>query len=480
MSIMRTLRGLRDFCRLRSLQTSDASARAQERHRRATLSGITAVSARVVAVGTSIVTVPITLSYLGTERFGIWMAISSVLAIISFADLGIGNGLMNAVADANGRNDIQAMKRAISSGLAILVAIAAVLIGCFGVAYRYVDWARLFNAHSQIARMEAGPALFVFALCFALNIPISLVMRVQMGLQEGFRSYLWQLGGSIAGLVGVLAVVHFRAGLPWLLLALAGSPVAVATINGIVFFFVNRRDLLPTLRFVSLASIRQLGNLGFLFLVLQLVCAVALSSDNFIVARLLSPEAATEYAVPQRMFLVVSSMLAMFLAPLWPAYAEAIGRGDHEWVRSTLFRSLKLALIAAGLALAVLVCGGQQIIHLWVGSRVHAPFVMLLGFAVWTVFEVSGNAIAMFLNGASIVKFQVTITTIFGAVCVAAKIMAARHFGSIAMPWTTAAIYCVCVTAPTLIMLPRLLRGIQSRSPIAVPKSSGTEVMEYA
>ena len=45
----------------------------------------------------------------------------------------------------------------------------------------------------------------VFAFCFALNIPLDLVQRVQLGLQQGFRMNLWQACGSVAGLAGVVA-----------------------------------------------------------------------------------------------------------------------------------------------------------------------------------------------------------------------------------------------------------------------------------
>jgi hypothetical protein len=45
----------------------------------------------------------------------------------------------------------------------------------------------------------------VFACCFALNSPLDLVQRAQLGLQQGFRMNLWQVGGSRAGMAGVIA-----------------------------------------------------------------------------------------------------------------------------------------------------------------------------------------------------------------------------------------------------------------------------------
>ncbi len=47
---------------------------------------------RLLAAALAIVTVPLTIGYLGSERYGLWITISSVVAMINFADLGIGNG----------------------------------------------------------------------------------------------------------------------------------------------------------------------------------------------------------------------------------------------------------------------------------------------------------------------------------------------------------------------------------------------------
>jgi hypothetical protein len=50
---------------------AEGDARGVERNRRAALTGGAAMLARVVQIGTSLITVPLTLRYLGNERFGL-------------------------------------------------------------------------------------------------------------------------------------------------------------------------------------------------------------------------------------------------------------------------------------------------------------------------------------------------------------------------------------------------------------------------
>src|SRR6202051_1000346 len=172
-----------------------------------------------VQVSTSRLTIPLTVHYLGNERFGLWMTISSVFAMANFADFGIGNGVLNTVADAFGKNDFDRIRAAISSGFAVLGAVGLLLLGLFASTFAWVSWADVFRVTSAQARAETAPALMVFACCFALNIPLDLVQRAQLGLQQGFRMNLWQVGGSLAGLAGVIVGIRTHSTLPLLVVA---------------------------------------------------------------------------------------------------------------------------------------------------------------------------------------------------------------------------------------------------------------------
>ena len=88
--------------------------------------------------------------------------------------------------------------------------------------------------------------MIAFAICFTMNIPMDVVQRVQLGLQEGFRTNVWQLCASVMSLAGIVGGVHLHLGVPVLVLAFAGAPVLGAMLNGLYFFGITRRDLLPS------------------------------------------------------------------------------------------------------------------------------------------------------------------------------------------------------------------------------------------
>jgi len=458
------LRELASHVRWSAFETSTPEGRAKERHRRAALTGVAAGLAKIIAVSTSLVTIPTALHYLGTERFGLWMTISSVVALLGFADFGIGNGVLNAVAEAHGKEDTQEIRRAVESGFALLAAIAALGMAVFVFTYHWVDWARLFNVTSEVARRESGPAMAAFVVCFALSIPLGVVQRLQLGLQEGFLTNLWQLGGSVAGLLGVLLFIHLRLGLPWLILALAGAPVTAALTNTLVFFGSMRPDLRPCFRLVSGAAVRKIAKLGFLFFVLQAAVAIAYSSDNFVVARMLGPEAVTRYSVTAKMFSLIPLGLSMFLGPLWPAYGEAIARGDVVWVRKTLVRSMATAVLLAACAAGLLVTFGPEILRVWIHRPISPPFALLLGLGLWSVMDAAGVSVAMFLNGANVVLPQVIVASIFALGCLGLKIFLVRRLGMVGVPWATLIAYTGLSAFPSLFIVPRIVSSLGKRT----------------
>lgn len=468
------MRRIRHFLHPRNPEKLDDHTRGRERNRRAVITGSAAMLARAVQVGTSLITVPLTLKYLGNERFGLWMTISSVLAMATFADFGVGNGVLNTVAKASGRDDIQGIRKAVSSGFAILNSIAIILLVSFFAIYRFVNWSSFFRVTSPLAKSEAGPALAVFATCFALNISMDVVQRVQLGLQQGYRYGLWQLCGSIMGFIGVLCGIWLHVSLPVLVIAIAGAPIFATTLNAIHFFGFVRPDLRPSQSLVAIDVISQIAKLGGLFFVLQVVVAVAYSADNFIVARTLGAVSVPEYAIPQRMFALISMMSGMLTTPLWPAYGEAISRGDMPWVRRTLHRSLLMVFVVACAASSFLLILGPKLIHWWVGSRIHPSFVLLLGLALWSVIDCCGTTLAAFLNGAAVVRLQIYLAITFGIACVTLKVFLVRHVGVAGVPWATILSYTLVQALPWTFLVPRVLRDLNSKSKRAIDISGKT------
>jgi O-antigen/teichoic acid export membrane protein len=342
----------------------------------------------------------------------------------------------------------------------------SLLIGLFFLVLQgWVPWARVFNVASPLAVVEAGPATVVFVACLLVSAPLGIVQRVQAGYQRGFDNSLWQAIGSLLGLGGLLTLIRLGQGVPWLVLAVVGLPLLATVTQGCVLFGWRHPELRPSWGAFSRQAAGKILRLGGLFFVLQLAAALAFASDNLIAAQVLGSASVAEYAVTAQLFSLPMLMLGTLFNPLWPAYGEAVTRGDFGWVGQTLKRSLLLAALVAGIPSVVLVLWGVPIIHWWAGSSVTPSFWLLLGLALWATLQALGNAVAMFLNGASVIRLQVICATLLALAGLAAKIALARRFGLPGIAWGTVLAYLVFVAVPYLVVVPRILRLLPAASP---------------
>ncbi len=462
MRLQARLVGLRHSGRILRLAPFDPSTpegRSNERFRRASLSAATSAAAKGIALVTTAVSVPLTLGYLGTERFGVWMTLSALVALLSFTDLGLGNSLLNSVAHAAGRDDRAMIRANISSGIAMLVAVAVGAGVLFAAVYERVPWDRLFNVGSAAAMSEAGPAAAVLVACFLISMPAGAFQQVRMGLQQGYINSFFIAAGNIGGLALVVWAIHMRLGLPWLVLAMAGAPILAALLNAFVLM-ARSPWLRPKVQYVNLAVARSLLRVGLSFLVLQLAVAVAFTSNSIIVAVMIGPAAVADYAVVSKLFMIPTLVVSFALDPLWPAYREALSRGDLHWVRRTFRRSIRLSLSVAGLVSAALVVLGLPLIAAWVGTSVQPAFGLILAVGIWTTLNAVGTALAMFLNGAQDMRFQVVTALMMATLSILLSIALTSRIGVAGVVWGSVIASSVELLA-FAVYLPRLFARLE-------------------
>ncbi len=406
---------------------------------------------------TPLVSLPLTLGYLGQERYGMWQTISSVLGMMAFADLGMGSGLQTGIAQASGRDDKQEASRLVASAFFMLSAVAGVLLLGFLVTSPFVAWNRVFNVTSALAKSEAGMAMAACALCFALNLPLGIVLRVQSGFQEGFQSSLWQCLANVLALGALFVVVYARAAMPVLVLVLMGVPVLVLVLNSLVYFGYQRPSLRPSWRHFHAPTARALLRTGASFLAISILMAIGLSADNLVTAQILGAEAVTQLAVPARLAAPLLAVPTMVFMPMWSAYGEAIARGEIAWVQRNVARLVRLAILVTGLAAACYVFLGPWLIHLLVGKRVMAPTALLLGFGLYSVEVAAVGPAFMVLNGAKLIRPQIWMYLAFTPLSIAAKIVLTKRFGVLAVPWATAIPYGLLIVLPVWLYVRRAL-----------------------
>jgi O-antigen/teichoic acid export membrane protein len=327
--------------------TSTPEGRANERARRIALTAVTAAIAKVLAMAIPLITVRVTYSYLGEETYGLWNAVSSFFTLFAFADLGLGNGLQTRLSQASGTDDENLSKRLISSTYAILVIVAGTLMAAFLVVYPFINWGAVMNAKSEQAITLAGGVVFAIVASKLLSIPLSLVQRTQMALQEGYRSNLWQSAAYIFSLISVYIIAGLDIGPLAMIWTSSFIVVIISGLNMLVYFRFQRKVYKPAINFVNVKMSRSLLRTGFAFFVLSVLTTIGLALDNFIVARAISLSEAATYSILFKITHMIGGITTMLSAPMWAANGEAFARGELDWIKQS---TKKMALVLLGIS----------------------------------------------------------------------------------------------------------------------------------
>jgi O-antigen/teichoic acid export membrane protein len=421
----------------------------------------TALLARTVAVLVGVALVPISLGYVGPESYGAWMTISSCLAWLQMADLGIGNGLTNAIAEAHGKGDDRLIREHVSTAFWLLTAIAAALAVAFFVAWPFMDWAAFFNVRSAGARAEVGAAAALATAMFLVGLPLSIGERIYAAHHEGAVANAWNIAGSVGTVVAVILVAGTATGLVGLVAAAAGVPVLAVLASAVWLVSRHRPTLRPSTREVTRASARRIGSESAQFFVVQMIAVVMFSTDNVIIARVLGADAVTPYSVAWRLFALPSLFVGLYAPYLQPAYAEARSRGDANWIARTLKLTLGGTAVVTVAITVPLVLFGKPIIRVWAGDPAVPPLSLLVWMAAGALVLAPAGALGCMLNGIGRLKVQMIFGAVAAVVNVALSIKLAQKHGTPGVMAATVLSYVACIALPASLDAVHGLRAVR-------------------
>jgi O-antigen/teichoic acid export membrane protein len=435
----------------------DAQDRALWRERRAAMAAGSGLAARGVSFVVILVTVPVTLAYLGTAPFGFAATLTALAGLLAFADLGISKGLLNTVASAHGRDDRAEISKAVGSAFYTMAALAG-LLGVIAVVFvPAVDWAILLGAEGAVSRGDAAAAMLALVLVTLAGMPLSCVTASRYGLQQGYKENLFQIGGAVASLFLVLATVAMNAGLPMVVLASAAGPLLVGLVDGAALIHGLPWFRPRPISWDKTSAIRLL-RIGLGFLSLQVALTLGFTTDTIVLARLLGPTSVAQYSVALRLFTIPALLVSVSLSPLWPAYREAAHSGDMDWVRTTFRRSRLVALAVAGPTSLVLAVSVGLIADLWTGGRLTIEPALGAGLAASTIAVALWNTYAYLFNGLQELRFTVPATWLMAAVNLPLSIVLTAIVGVSGVAWGSAIAVTLCLLIPSTRYLASALR----------------------
>lgn len=391
---------------------------------------MTSMLAQGITIATGLISVPLTIGYLGKERYGIWLTINSLLQWLFVSNMGLsGNALINKLSDANGKDDKTLAQELVATAFWSLAAIALIFIILFALCFPFVNWSYVFNASTEVSSSELQLAVVFAFFCFVMMFPTSMVDAVYQSYQEGFIGNVWNIAGSIASLIALIVVTRMRGGLPFLVGALFGVRLLFSFVNAAYLFFIRHAWLSPTPRATSKNSFKNLTTLGGKYLFAQLSGIGMFQSQPMIIAQILGASAVGVFGIAQRLLTLPMLFVQLMSSPLMPAYGEAKARGDWEWIKKTLRRTLITATLISIVTVLPLCFLAKTIIYYWAGREMMPSTGLVWAFGLYVVIACIVTPASVMLYGIERVGAQAIATFINATLNVALGIILTRSFG---------------------------------------------------
>lgn len=372
-----------------------------DRYRRAARTTASLGVNQMLLVLTGLASIPLALQYLGKERFGIWMTIISTVHIVQFADLGLGNGLICRLSPLRNSTNWDEAKSLVSSALACLLVMSALIVAVFIGLSCLIDWADFFAASSPRARAETPTVMMVATILFAVDFCLNVVRATQKAFQEEYVNNWFRSAGAVVGLGLMVVTMQFGVGMPAVVGVFMAGPIASDMANGLHLYLRGHPQVRPSLRHVQWSVGKSIMSIGGWFVLMQASGAMMDALPRIALARTLGPAVVASYAIVEKVFLYLRFVVSAVVGPLWPAYAEAYACGDNIWMRRTLRRTLMGCLGTSLVACLVPVLAGEKGFEMLAGKELNISVMLLIGFAVFTFAYGSVQVHVSFLVGSN-------------------------------------------------------------------------------
>jgi O-antigen/teichoic acid export membrane protein len=406
---------------------------------RASLTGASALVVRGTSTVVGLASIPFIASYLGVERLGMWLMLTTILGWAAYGDFGVALSLTNALAGADGRQDAAEASELTSSAYFLLAILAAAVGVVFGFAYPHISWARVFNVSTAEAQLEAGPAMLAGMVYVVLRLFLSVSGQIYAALQEGYIYLWWTLIGTVSSLVGLVIAIFLRAPLPTLVGVYFGG-LLVGDLLATIYLLVWRHQYLrPTIQSFRWHRVRHLLSRGTAFWLASVSAVLFLQMDLVLVDQLFGAASAATYGTALKLVTLIGAVHTAFIHPLWPSYSEALASGDVGWIQRTFTGSIRFSLLwAVPVSIAYLALGTSTVSAL-VHSQVQTVGIgLILVLLLSELINVVARCISTLLNGLGTLRSQIAFVPIGAIVNLGLSLIFARIVGPAGVALATA------------------------------------------
>ena len=377
---------------------------------------------------TSFLLVPLTINFLDTENYGIWLTLSSFIAWFSFFDIGLGNGLRNKFAEAKAKGDITLAKAYVSSAYFTIGSVSLIIILIFCGLNFFIDWTRVFNTENTLGK-ELGLLMPIVFSFFCLQLVVKLITTIYTADQHHSMQGKINFFTSVGSLLAIWLMTKTTEGSLLVFGAVFSAlPVVILLLLNLYAFSNTYINYKPSISLWKKEYLKDVFGLGISFFIIQLSWIVITTTDNMIISQLFSPADVVPYNLAFKLFSISSMVFTIIVAPYWSTFTEAYFQKDYEWIKNSM-KNLRRFVVVFCIFSFMLLVVSDILYEIWVGKKVEISFSMSFLMCIYTCLIIYLTPLNYFINGVGKIKMQLCQTFIMAILNIPVSIFVAKYMG---------------------------------------------------
>lgn len=319
---------------------------------------------------TSLLTLPAYLNYFQDKSIlGSWFAILSILNWVLTFDLGVGNGMRNYIVKSLEKNDFTKAKRYISSSYFSIgvLSIIFLIIGVFCIIN--INWNETLNiSRIVLSNNILTDAILITFFGIILQLNTKLISSILHAIHLSAISNLLLFLSNLFILIFLYSSNSENSNLitvSWIYVFSFNFPLILATIFVFKYKLVDCR---PNIKYISISDIKEVLNLGIVFLLIQLSLLFIHSTNQLLISNYFSSKEVVDYQVYYRIFSILTVLFTLITVPLWSSVSKAFYNNNISWIFS-IYKMLNILAVIASIFCFILAINLQYIVEIWLNDK---------------------------------------------------------------------------------------------------------------
>lgn len=364
-----------------------------------------------IGIIVNLMMVPLTLGYLNSELYGIWLILTSIISWMQLMDVGFTNGLKNKLTEALASGDLERGKALVSTTYVIMAMIFVPLCLVLLLIAPYINWSWCLNVDAQY-NDDICSTMYVLIVCFCTQMVLGVLNAVLSAYQRvAVSSSLVVIGNCISLGIVWLLTQYSEPSLQILSLAVSSMPIVVLLVASVYFYSKQLNAVTPDFKLYERRYVKDLFSLGAHFFLIQIQMVVLFQCTNILITNVSSAEDVTTYNIAYKYISTVMLAFTIMLQPLWPAFTDAFAKRDFGWMKSVYRKMTRIYMVCVVIVVLMVVISPWAF-DVWVGTEAFVPLSMTMIVATYVLVHSWDSLQINIINGIGTIKLQTLVTMV--------------------------------------------------------------------